>query len=71
MLIKNKNRRITLSEALNHKWFDSEIKKIDSIDTMLSEDLVNNMRLYRKNTKLKKISMNVFFKMLPSHEKEG
>lgn len=69
LLIKNRDRRITMEEALCHNWFKSEIK-ITSIEKSLSIEFVDKMRKYRKNSKLKKISMNVFFKFLPSNEKK-
>ena len=60
LLEKDPDKRISVEEALSHKWFEkNKIKEKETdINPEIIEELINNLKIYKKSSEIKEITLN-------------
>ena len=60
LLEKDPDKRISAEEALSHKWFEkNKIKEKETdINPKIIEELINNLKIYKKSSEIKEIILN-------------
>jgi len=73
LLDVNIKTRFSVTEALNHGWFELCKKFVEENDyekDVLDEECLENLRNFKKTSKLRSVALNILVKMLPTSEIE-
>ena len=68
--MKDPSKRITISDAMQHKWFNKQIQPDTDAEEAVESEVIQKLRDFKSKTQVKRTAMKLLVRMRSSSNAE-